>query len=162
MKFKDVLFCTTAFVPVLSGAKELPNIIYIVTDQQTASAMSCVGNTDVHTPNIDRLAQAGVLFTNAYCSAPLSGPSRASMFTGHTSHEIGLARNNVPMPDSLRATTLGVLMQHAGYECAYAGKWLPYRIGSLVFLSFIRTPTTDWLRLPLPFLNGNTPGPSFL
>ena len=45
------------------------------------------------------------------------------MFTGHTSHEIGLARNNVPMPDSLRATTLGVLMQHAGYECAYAGKW---------------------------------------
>lgn len=123
MKFKDVLFCTTAFVPVLSGAKELPNIIYIVTDQQTASAMSCVGNTDVHTPNIDRLAQAGVLFTNAYCSAPLSGPSRASMFTGHTSHEIGLARNNVPMPDSLRATTLGVLMQHAGYECAYAGKW---------------------------------------
>ena len=108
MKFKDVLFCTTAFVPVLSGAKELPNIIYIVTDQQTASAMSCVGNTDVHTPNIDRLAQAGVLFTNAYCSAPLSGPSRASMFTGHTSHEIGLARNNVPMPDSLRATTLGV------------------------------------------------------
>ena len=68
MKFKDVLFCTTAFVPVLSGAKELPNIIYIVTDQQTASAMSCVGNTDVHTPNIDRLAQAGVYQCLLLCS----------------------------------------------------------------------------------------------
>ena len=61
MKFKDVLFCTTAFVPVLSGAKELPNIIYIVTDQQTASAMSCVGNTDVHTPEYRPFGAGGCL-----------------------------------------------------------------------------------------------------
>ena len=73
--------CAAAFSPSVLGAKELPNIIYIVTDQQTASAMSCMGNTDVQTPNMDRLAQAGVLFRNAYCSAPLSGPSRSSMFT---------------------------------------------------------------------------------
>ena len=71
------MFGATAFAPSLLGTKELPNIIYIVTDQQTASAMSCMGNTDVHTPNMDRLAQAGILFKNAYCSAPLSGPSRA-------------------------------------------------------------------------------------
>lgn len=113
----------TAFAPSLTGAKELPNIIYIVTDQQTASAMSCMGNADLHTPNMDRLAQSGVLFRNAYCSAPLSGPSRASMFTGYTSHEVGLARNNVPMADSLRTASLGWLVQNAGYECAYAGKW---------------------------------------
>ena len=87
-ELKNIMFCATAFAPSLLGAKELPNIIYIVTDQQTASAMSCMGNTDVHTPNMDRLAQAGILFKNAYCSAPLSGPSRASMFTGHTSHEV--------------------------------------------------------------------------
>lgn len=75
-ELKNIMFCATAFAPSLLGAKELPNIIYIVTDQQTASAMSCMGNTDVHTPNMDRLAQAGILFKNAYCSAPLSGPSR--------------------------------------------------------------------------------------
>lgn len=115
--------CAAAFSPSVLGAKELPNIIYIVTDQQTASAMSCMGNTDVQTPNMDRLAQAGVLFRNAYCSAPLSGPSRASMFTGHMSHEIGLARNNVPMADSLRTSSLGWLVQRAGYDCIYAGKW---------------------------------------
>ena len=113
----------TAFAPSLTEAKELPNIIYIVTDQQTASAMSCMGNADLHTPNMDRLAQSGILFRNAYCSAPLSGPSRASMFTGYTSHEVGLARNNVPMADSLRTASLGWLVQNAGYECAYAGKW---------------------------------------
>lgn len=123
IKLKNVTLHVTTFTPSMSGAKDLPNIIYIVTDQQTASAMSCMGNTDVHTPNMDRLAQSGVLFRNAYCSAPLSGPSRASMFTGHTFHEVGLALNNVPMAGSLRTTSLGWLVQRAGYNCVYAGKW---------------------------------------
>ena len=76
MKVKNIMLCATAVVPSLAWAKELPNIIYIVTDQQTASAMSCMGNDDLHTPNMDKLAQAGVLFRNAYCSTPLSGPAR--------------------------------------------------------------------------------------
>ena len=70
MKVKNIMLCATAVVPSLAWAKELPNIIYIVTDQQTASAMSCMGNDDLHTPNMDKLAQAGVLFRNAYCSTP--------------------------------------------------------------------------------------------
>lgn len=124
MTNKTYLLTLAALAPALSGvARQRPNILYILTDQQAASAMSCMGNTDLHTPNMDRLAAAGILFRNAYCSAPLSGPSRASMFTGYTSHEIGLAKNNTPMPDSVRASTLGTLMQQAGYECAYAGKW---------------------------------------
>ena len=60
MKVKNIMLCATAVVPSLAWAKELPNIIYIVTDQQTASAMSCMGNDDLHTPNMDKLAQAGV------------------------------------------------------------------------------------------------------
>lgn len=72
------LLCSSA-----ASAAERPNIIYIFTDQQTASAMSCAGNPDLHTPNLDRLAAAGVMFNNAYCTAPLSGPSRGAMFTGH-------------------------------------------------------------------------------
>ena len=104
-------------------AKGKPNIILIMTDQQTASAMSCMGNTDLHTPAMDRLAAAGVLFTNAYCTAPLSGPSRAAMFTGLTPESIGLDKNKVPLPDSLHNVTLGSLVSQEGYECAYAGKW---------------------------------------
>ena len=64
-------------------APERPNIIYIMTDQQWSGAMSCAGNEDLHTPNMDLLAQRGVRFTNAYCAMPLSGPSRAAMFTGY-------------------------------------------------------------------------------
>lgn len=61
----------------MAYAAERPNIIYIFTDQHTANAMSCAGNPDVHTPNLDRLAAAGIMFQNAYCTAPLSGPRAA-------------------------------------------------------------------------------------
>lgn len=104
-------------------AQERPNIIYIMTDQQTATAMSCAGNRDLRTPNIDRLAQRGVRFENAYCALPLSGPSRAAMFTGYTPGEVGMQENGTPMPDSLRINTLGNLVEQAGYTTAYAGKW---------------------------------------
>ncbi|EJW89348.1 choline sulfatase [gut metagenome] len=104
-------------------AAERPNIIYIFTDQHTASAMSCAGNPDVYTPNLDRLAAAGILFQNAYCTAPLSGPSRGAMFTGHYPDAVGLSVNGAPMPDSLQTQTLGTLMKNAGYECVYGGKW---------------------------------------
>ena len=71
------LLCSSA-----ASAAERPNIIYIFTDQQTASAMSCAGNPDLHTPNLDRLAAAGVMFNNAYCTAPLSGPSSRTFSKG--------------------------------------------------------------------------------
>ena len=111
------------FAPAALMAQERPNILYIMTDQQTATAMSCAGNEEVHTPNMDRLAQRGVRFSNAYCSMPLSGPSRSSMFTGYTPGQVGLTENGTPMPDSIRTRTLGTLLEESGYECAYAGKW---------------------------------------
>ena len=84
---KPFLMISTVF-PAALPAQEKPNIIYIMTDQQTAKAMSCAGNKDLHTPNMDKLAQRGIRFDNAYCAHPLSGPSRAAMFTGHTSGEV--------------------------------------------------------------------------
>ena len=115
--------CCGALLPAAAMAQERPNIIYIMTDQQSADAMSCAGNADVHTPNMDRLAARGVRFENAYCSLPVSGPSRASMFTGCVSSEIGMTANGTPLPDSLRTQTLGDVMSEGGYDCAYGGKW---------------------------------------
>lgn len=117
------LFIYSLFAPVALLAQERPNILYIMTDQQTATAMSCAGNEELHTPNMDRLAARGVRFKNAYCSFPLSGPSRSSMFTGYTPGEVGLQENGIPMPDSIRHNTLGTLLSESGYVCAYAGKW---------------------------------------
>lgn len=106
---------------VASGKQ--PNILYIMTDQQSANALGCAGNGYLHTPAMDRLASKGVMFRNAYCAFPLSGPSRAAMFTGYTPSQCGMDRNGAPLPDSLRNVTLGSLMNKAGYSAAYAGKW---------------------------------------
>lgn len=122
------VWATVTAASASAAAVDRPNIIYIMTDQQTAMAMSCAGNADLHTPNMDRLAAAGVLFENAYCTAPLSGPSRAAMFTGYYPVEVGLAANDTPMPDSLCMQTLGKLVNAAGYECAYGGKWHVHEI----------------------------------
>lgn len=100
-----------------------PNIIFIMTDQQTADAMSIVDDTYVNTPNMDRLAKDGIRFSNAYCAAPLSGPSRFAMFTGITPGSEDMLENHTPMPERLKDQSLGNVVTSAGYESVYAGKW---------------------------------------
>ena len=99
-----------------------PNLLYIFTDQQTASAMSCAGNPDLWTPALDRLARRGVRFEHAYCAQPLCLPSRVAMMTGLNPHETGATHNalrweRAPVP------LLGATLRAAGYECAWFGKW---------------------------------------
>ncbi len=100
-----------------------PNILYIFTDQQSASAMSCAGNTDLQTPAMDRLAREGVRFENAYCAFPLCGPSRASMFSGQWPHQCNARFNEHSMNEAARAAGLGNTLAAAGYDCGYGGKW---------------------------------------
>ncbi len=104
------------------AAPQRPNIIYIMTDQQAAQAVG-YANDEVNTPNIDRLADHGVRFNNAYCAFPLSGPSRSAMFTGYNPGSVGLRINGTPLDETLRDNTLGQIMSDGGYETAYAGKW---------------------------------------
>ncbi|MFC1718139.1 sulfatase [Candidatus Poribacteria bacterium] len=100
-----------------------PNILYIFTDQQYAGAMSCAGNTDLHTPAMDSIAESGVRFERAYCTYPLCTPARASMFSGRMPHEVGITGNGQPIDEKYRQEELGHLLTNAGYECAYGGKW---------------------------------------
>ena len=100
-----------------------PDIVLIITDQQTASAMSCAGNPLVKTPAMDELAKDGVMFNRAYVSYPLSGPSRASLFTGKTPGELGIRDNNDTLRTKDRQESLGFQLSAAGYRCLYAGKW---------------------------------------
>ena len=107
----------------IAYAQKQPNIVYIFTDQHTANALSCAGNPDIKTPNIDRLAKNGLRFTDAYCASPLSTPSRAAMFTGVTPGRLNQLVNGSSIPQEYIGKGLGNLIQAAGYECAYSGKW---------------------------------------
>jgi arylsulfatase A-like enzyme len=100
-----------------------PNILWLLTDQQSASAMGCAGNPDLRTPAMDRLASQGVRFDSAYCTQPLCTPARASLFTGLMPRECGCPRNGQAIREELRPRELGRLLADAGYDCYYGGKW---------------------------------------
>lgn len=107
-----------------SSTRNKPNILFIMTDQQTVSALSCAGNPYVKTPNLDRLAARGVRFTQSYASNPLCVPSRAGLFSSRMPHEIGVYGNTMDAELGNKGVpTMGELFQAAGYETAYAGKW---------------------------------------
>lgn len=98
-----------------------PNILFIVTDQQSATAMSCAGNPYLSTPHMDALAASGLRFEQAYCAAPVCGPSRASLASGRLSHETGALVNGLA-PDST-IPNMGEIFRQAGYRTAWSGRW---------------------------------------
>ena len=98
------------------------NIVYIMTDDHTAQMMSCYDARYAETPNLDRIARDGVLFTNSFVANSLSGPSRACMITGKHSHKNGFYDNTHCKFDASQQT-FPKLLQNAGYETALIGKW---------------------------------------
>ncbi|MBI9019687.1 MAG: sulfatase-like hydrolase/transferase [Verrucomicrobia bacterium] len=99
---------------------ERPNILFIMTDQQQAETLSCLGHPVVKTPNMDRIAERGVNFTRAYCASPVCGPSRASIFCGLYPAASGVTKNYMPHRDG--TLLLPEALRRAGYETAMAGK----------------------------------------
>lgn len=97
------------------------NIIFYFTDQQRWDTCGCFGQPLNITPHLDRLAQEGVKFDNAFSPQPVCGPCRALFQTGRYPTETGCFRNNIMLPG--RVKTLATYLEGAGYQTAYIGKW---------------------------------------
>lgn len=97
------------------------NIIFYFTDQQRWDTCGCFGQPLNITPNLDKLAQDGVKFDNAFSPQPVCGPCRALFQTGKYPTETGCFRNNIMLPKNIK--TLANYIEEAGYETAYVGKW---------------------------------------
>lgn len=97
-----------------------PNILCFVTDQHRADHLGCYGNPQVRTPNIDRLAAEGVLFTESYVANPVCMPNRASLFTGTYPQAHGLLENGFTLSPS--EVVLPEVLRRAGYQTASFGK----------------------------------------
>ena len=98
-----------------------PNILFIMTDDHAAHAMSCYGSRINQTPNLDRIAQGGMLFNNCFCTNSLCEPSRAAILTGTYNHinevtTIGAHIDN-------RQENVAKILQRNGYQTAIVGKW---------------------------------------
>jgi arylsulfatase A-like enzyme len=98
-----------------------PNIIFIMADDHAYQAISAYGSYRNETPNIDRLAHEGMLFSNAFVTNSICAPSRAVILTGKYSHLNGV-RDNVLAFDSTQLTFPKIL-QKAGYQTVMIGKW---------------------------------------
>ncbi len=110
-----------------------PNIIFIMADDLGYHDLGCYSQTQIKTPNIDRLAQEGMRFTNCYAGSPVSAPSRSVLMTGqHTGHTTVRGNtsplvdrpypyNRVPLNDE--DTTVAEVLKKAGYVTGITGKW---------------------------------------
>jgi len=120
------LFCAQASA---AEPSRRPNILFIAMDDLNDWIGILGGHPQTITPNIDRLAKSGVLFTNAHCAAPSCNPSRSAIFTGISPHKSGLYDNAQKMREIFPKTELlpKVLTRH-GYHSSGSGKMLHYFI----------------------------------
>jgi iduronate 2-sulfatase len=98
------------------------NVLFIISDDLTSTALSCYGNTVCRTPNIDRLAAQGTRFTRAFCQGTYCGPSRASFMSGYYPHATGVLGYTSPRPAIGDRATWAQHFKNAGYYTARVSK----------------------------------------
>ena len=115
-----------------ASAAQRPNVVMIMTDNHGAWTLGCYGNKDIRTPQIDKLAQEGTLFDNAFASNPVCSPTRASILTGLIPSQHGvhcfLRGGRLQTGPDARCTladfaSLPKELKKAGYSCGLVGKW---------------------------------------
>lgn len=105
------------------------NIVFIMSDDQGIWSLGCYGNKEIHTPNLDRLADTGMRFDQFFCTSPVCSPARASLLTGKIPSQHGvhdwIAGGNIENPieylQGHKAYT--EVLAENGYVCGLSGKW---------------------------------------
>jgi len=142
---------------IRQGQEQRPNILFILTDNQTTESLGCYGSREHQTPHIDRLAREGVRFTRAFCTNGLCSPTRSSILTGLMPSQHGvhcaLSDDLSGMPDDYVVVkefrTLPLTLKNRGYRTGMIGKWHLGRfrepaLGYEHWVTFSQGHTTDF------------------
>ena len=141
--FSLLLTCClfAAFQAKAVHGSDKPNLVVIMADDLGWKDLHCYGNDLIDTPNLDRLADQGMRFTDAYAAAPVCSPTRAAMMTGLSPARLHLTNHAPGHPDGfslegsslqeaesvrnlkLSYVTIAERLKEAGYETAHIGKW---------------------------------------
>ena len=164
---------------LLANATEArPNIVLILSDDMGYSDLPKFGKSEIPTPNIDRLANEGTLFTNAYVTAPVCVVSRMGLLTGQYQQRFGMY-DNIYGEDKVRLfldqTLLPQVFQKAGYRTAFVGKWhlngskreqysrgSPLQRGFDESISFLGGDSSFWKGTPVNRGGESYPAPEYL
>ena len=135
MNIRGISFVLTASIAsclaataLAGGPREKPNVVFIMVDDLGKDWIGCYGADEIRTPNIDRLADGGMTFHNAW-SMPQCTPTRVTLLTGQYPWRTGwvnhwdVPRWGVGYFDWECHTTLATIVKSAGYRTAVAGKW---------------------------------------
>lgn len=104
----------------MSELRKKPNIILFMADQLRYDALGCYGNTQIHTPNIDKIALNGSVFDNHFIQNPVCSPSRCTILTGRYPKNHGTRDNGIPLRDE--EITFPEVLRNNGYRTAAIGK----------------------------------------
>lgn len=139
--FKNSLaaFLSLVLLAGLGKAAERPNIIYLMSDDQSTDSLGCYGNPDVQTPHLDQLASEGVVFDHHYNTTSICMASRASVMTGMYEYKTGCNFEHGHLLTSIWKKSYPILLREAGYRTAFAGK-----------LGFDLCENPEGRKLPLP------------
>ena len=96
-------------------------IVFIMTDTTRKDMLGCYGNKKMITPNLDKLAENGIKYENAYTCQPVCGPARSSIFTGTFPHTNGMVTNCVSLREGVKS--IGQVLTSNNVHCGYIGKW---------------------------------------
>lgn len=119
------------------------NILFIFTDQQHRYALGCMDNSEIRTPNLDRLAQDGVLFRSAYSNCPICTPFRVNLLTGLYTSQTDTFDNGARVPEACRS--LPDALNDGGYRTSYVGKWHIGGAGNGPIPKELRAGFTDFI-----------------
>jgi arylsulfatase A-like enzyme len=112
------------FFGMLSAlSADKPNIVFFLADDQRNDTLACAGDPIVKTPTLDKLAEQGVRFENAFCQVPICAASRATLFSGLSQRTHGYNFGEAPVAGEYIATSYPVMLKKAGYRIGHAGKY---------------------------------------
>lgn len=123
-----LIFCLLEIIsfksfPQKQNEATKPNIIFLLTDDQRWDAMGAMGNNIIQTPNMDKLANAGALFQNAYVTTSICCVSRASILTGQYENKHNIHDFNTDLSEEALINTYPALLKNAGYNMGFIGKF---------------------------------------
>ncbi|MCC7495241.1 MAG: sulfatase-like hydrolase/transferase [Fimbriimonadaceae bacterium] len=129
-------------LPAAELDRPMPNLLWIMTDQQPVSTLRSYGNPVVSTPVTDRLAARGMRLGNFHLSAFPCGPSRTCLLTGREAHSAGVTQNDVTLPADV--PTIAELLRGVGYDLGYFGK---YHLAGNMYRQPGGQPESNWQRV---------------